>query len=57
MLASKHVLIDMDGVLIDVSNSYRDTVRQTAGLFFSLARHADRLPRPLFELADLAQVK
>jgi phosphoglycolate phosphatase-like HAD superfamily hydrolase len=44
-------------VLIDVSNSYRDTVRQTAGLFFSPARHAGRLPQPLFELADLAKVK
>ena len=51
------IVFDMDGVLIDVSNSYRDTVRQTAGLFFSLAGHADELPEPLFDLSDLAEVK
>ena len=47
----------MDGVLIDVSRSYRDTVRQTATLFLKPAVGADRLPRPLFDLADLAVVK
>ena len=57
MKSKKLIVFDMDGVLIDVSNSYRDTVRQTAGLFFSPARHAGRLPQPLFELSDLAQVK
>jgi phosphoglycolate phosphatase-like HAD superfamily hydrolase len=56
-MAKKLIVFDMDGVLIDVSNSYRDTVRQTAGLFFSLARHAELLPEPLFELSDLAEVK
>jgi len=53
----KLIVFDMDGVLIDVSNSYRDTIRQTAGLFFSPARHAELLPEPLFDLADLAVVK
>ena len=57
MKPKKLIVFDMDGVLIDVSNSYRDTVRQTAGLFFSLARHAERLPEPLFDLQDLAEVK
>jgi phosphoglycolate phosphatase-like HAD superfamily hydrolase len=57
MKPKKLIVFDMDGVLIDVSNSYRDTVRQTAGIFFSLARHAERLPAPLFDLADLAEVK
>ena len=47
----------MDGVLIDVSASYRDVVRRTAGLFFQPARGAERLPNPLFELSDLAAVK
>ena len=57
MKPKKLIVFDMDGVLIDVSNSYRDTVRQTAALFFSPARHAERLPQPLFDLADLARVK
>lgn len=47
----------MDGVLIDVSRSYRETVRQTARLFFKLARSSEKLPEPLFPLADLAAVK
>jgi phosphoglycolate phosphatase-like HAD superfamily hydrolase len=57
MKSNNLIVFDMDGVLIDVSNSYRDTVRQTAGLFFSLARHAELLPEPLFDLSDLAAVK
>jgi phosphoglycolate phosphatase-like HAD superfamily hydrolase len=51
------IVFDMDGVLIDVSNSYRDTVRQTAGLFFKSASASEKLPEPLFPLADLAEVK
>jgi phosphoglycolate phosphatase-like HAD superfamily hydrolase len=47
----------MDGVIIDVSASYRDVVRQTTGLFFQPARGAEMLPSPLFELSDLAAVK
>ena len=42
---------------MDVSASYRDVVRQTAGLFFQPARGAEKLPAPLFELSDLAAVK
>ena len=51
------IVFDMDGVLIDVGASYRDAVRQTAGLFFQPARKAHRLPNPLFSLSDLAAVK
>ena len=51
------IVFDMDGVIIDVSASYRDAVRQTAGLFFQPARGAEKLPDPLFELSDLAAVK
>ena len=47
----------MDGVIMVVSASYRDLFRRTAGLFFQPARGADKLPDPLFELADLAAVK
>ncbi len=51
------IVFDMDGVIIDVSNSYRDVVRQTTELFFRPARASGNLPQPLFELSDLAAVK
>ena len=51
------IVFDMDGVLIDVSRSYRDSVRQTAKLFFKNAPLSEKLPEPLFPLADLAAVK
>jgi HAD superfamily hydrolase (TIGR01548 family) len=51
------IVFDMDGVLIDVSRSYRDTVRQAATVFLQPAAGADKLPQPLFKLADLASVK
>lgn len=51
------IVFDMDGVLIDVSNSYRETVRRTARLFFNSAPSSEKLPEPLFTLKDLAAVK
>ena len=51
------IVFDMDGVIVDVSGSYRETVRQTARLFFSGAVSSERLPDPLFSLTDLARVK
>jgi HAD superfamily hydrolase (TIGR01548 family) len=57
MKSQKLIIFDMDGVLIDVSRSYRDTVRQTARLFFKGARSWENLPDPLFRLSDLARVK
>ncbi len=51
------IVFDMDGVLIDVSRSYRDTVRQTARLFFKNAPASEKLPEPLFPLTDLAAIK
>jgi len=51
------IVFDMDGVIVDVSGSYRETVRQTARLFFNGAGSWERLPDPLFPLADLAGVK
>ena len=51
------IVFDMDGVIIDVSGSYRETVRQTARLFFKGARSWEDLPNPLFPLEDLARVK
>lgn len=54
----KHLIVfDMDGVLIDVSRSYRDTVRQTARLFLKGTQGWEDLPDPLFPLEDLARVK
>jgi phosphoglycolate phosphatase-like HAD superfamily hydrolase len=51
------IIFDMDGVIIDVSGSYRDVVRQTTNLFFRPAQSWETLPQPLFELSDLAAVK
>jgi HAD superfamily hydrolase (TIGR01548 family) len=53
----KLIVFDMDGVLIDVSRSYRETVRKTARLFFKSAPSSEKLPQPLFPLTDLAAVK
>ncbi len=47
----------MDGVLIDVSRSYREAVRKTARLFVQGARGFEKLPDPLFSLVDLARLK
>ena len=57
MKPKRLIVFDMDGVIIDVSKSYRDTVRQTAKLFFKGARSWEDLPDPLFQLSDLARVK
>lgn len=51
------IIFDMDGVIIDVSGSYRDSVRETARLFFNKAISSEELPEPLFSLGDLAEVK
>jgi HAD superfamily hydrolase (TIGR01548 family) len=51
------IVFDMDGVIVDVSASYRDVVRHTAALFFEPAQGSANLPDPLFDLADLAVVK
>ena len=51
------IVFDMDGVIIDVSKSYREAARQAARLFFKGAASWEKLPDPLFSLADLARVK
>ncbi len=51
------IVFDMDGVIVDVSASYRDVVRRTTQLFFHPARASESLPEPLFALSDLAAVK
>jgi len=57
MKLPKLIVFDMDGVLIDVSGSYRETVRKTARLFFDGAKGFEKMPDPLFPLADLARLK
>ena len=51
------IVFDMDGVIVDVSESYRNAVRQTARLFFKGADSWKSLPEPLFSHADLSRVK
>lgn len=51
------IVFDMDGVIVDVSGSYREVIQRTAARFFQNARHADRLPDPLFSFSDLASIK
>ena len=53
----KLIVFDMDGVIVDVSGSYREAVRQTSRLFFKGIASENALPDPLFSLADLALVK
>lgn len=57
MTLPKLIVFDMDGVLIDVSGSYRETVRKTARLFFEGASGFGELPDPLFPLSDLGELK
>ena len=57
MKAKNLIIFDMDGVIIDVSGSYRAVVRRTTRDFFQPARGWQNLPEPLFDLADLAAVK
>ncbi len=57
MKLPKLIVFDMDGVLIDVSGSYRETVRKAARLFFAGAKGFESLPDPLFPLTDLASLK
>jgi len=57
MTAKNLIIFDMDGVIMDVSGSYRDVVRLTTKLFFQPAQAWEKLPEPLFDLSDLAAVK
>lgn len=57
MILPKLIVFDMDGVLIDVSGSYREAARKTARLFFAGAKGFGKLPDPLFPLSDLAALK
>jgi len=51
------LVFDMDGVLVDVSGSYREATRQAAYTFLKDCRGGELLPQPLFSLEELAAVK
>ncbi|MBR5672745.1 MAG: hypothetical protein IKX02_04825, partial [Spirochaetales bacterium] len=51
------LVFDMDGVLVDVSGSYREATRQAAYTFLKDCRGGELLPQPLFSLEELARVK
>lgn len=51
------LVFDMDGVLVDVSASYREATRQAAYIFLKDCKGGERLPQPLFSLEELAAVK
>ena len=51
------IAFDMDGVLADVSRSYRAVVRETARRFFRPAPRWREVPTGLFSLAELALLK
>ena len=51
------LVFDMDGVLVDVSGSYREATRQAAYTFLKDCRGGKKLPDPLFSLEELAVVK
>jgi HAD superfamily hydrolase (TIGR01548 family) len=57
MTQKRLIVFDMDGVIVDVSRSYRETVRKAARLFFAGAHSQEALPDPLFTLNDLSNVK
>ena len=57
MKLKKLIVFDLDGVIIDVSMSYRETIRQSAKLFFKGSYAWENLPEPLFSLSDLDKVK
>ncbi|MBO7429807.1 MAG: HAD hydrolase-like protein [Spirochaetia bacterium] len=51
------LVFDMDGVLVDVSASYREATRQAAYIFLKDCKGGSLLPNPLFSLEELAAVK
>ena len=51
------LVFDMDGVLVDVSASYREATRQAAYIFLKKCKGGDLLREPLFSLEELAAVK
>ncbi|MCL2295098.1 MAG: HAD hydrolase-like protein [Spirochaetes bacterium] len=53
----KLIIFDMDGVLIDVSSSYKEAIRKTASIFLLPCINSNLLPQPLFNLQELSFLK
>ncbi|MCQ2603807.1 MAG: hypothetical protein MJ215_02015 [Spirochaetia bacterium] len=53
----KLIVFDMDGVLVDVSCSYRDVTRKAAYIFLKDCHGGELLPEPMFGFDELAEVK
>jgi phosphoglycolate phosphatase-like HAD superfamily hydrolase len=51
------IVFDMDGVLADVSRSYRAVIHETARRFFRPAPRWGELPSRLFSFSELARLK
>jgi len=54
---NKLIIFDMDGVLINVSSSYRECVGKTVSIFLLPCINSELLPHPLFDSAELAFLK
>ena len=51
------IVFDMDGVLVDVSSSYREATREAAYIFLRDVAGLENLPHPLLSLEKLAEIK
>jgi phosphoglycolate phosphatase-like HAD superfamily hydrolase len=58
-MAKRSVLVvfDMDGVLVDVSSSYREVVRLSVAAYLRAVLGADSLPGEIITLADVDEIK
>ncbi|NOY08014.1 MAG: HAD hydrolase-like protein [Spirochaetes bacterium] len=57
MKKSRLIVFDMDGVIVDVSKSYRAVVRETAVVFLKDSKNGSMLPGQPFLMDDLSRVK
>lgn len=51
------IAFDMDGVIVDVSTSYREMIPRITRTFFDPSPDAARLPDPIVSLEDVARIR
>lgn len=51
------IAFDMDGVIVDVSSSYREMIPRITRTFFEPSPDAERLPDPIVSLEDVARIR
>lgn len=51
------IAFDMDGVIVDVSSSYREMIPRITRTFFDPSPDAERLPDPIVSLEDVARIR